>query len=725
MSAWFAWGSGSDGQLGHGDTLDYAEPRRIPESAIFHTVHTGGCHSAAITNNEELFTWGSNSFNQLGYEGNENTKPTLVQSIGTGERADLVACGWSHIVAVLSDRNKSSQRFLILNTDSSSPLSYLTFPIPISVKAIACGWKHSLLVSNCGQVFAWGSGRLGELGLGPNSLVASEPNLIPGVNTAKAVFCGWQHSLIQLESNEVLATGSNRHGQLGILDEITKNLFTPQKLLSIDQRPICFSKISVGWHHTLGLFDGIVYSWGKGSYGQLGHGDNESIRHPQKIHNTPSHIIHVTCGSEHSLFLTSSGVLYSFGWGEHGNLGHKNQDNVFVPKPISYFQENNLQVKACTAAGAVSIALAELSTTTDSCCHFSSCTMVLGFVLLAVLVYAGVRLYTMDRKILINWVANSVLFYFFHMRNVKKYYGQRGYQPQSYEEEVLDGKAAVVIVPFLEDNYAYIIIDKATGDCALVDPADPFTTVDVWREVALRWNEKLHLRLKYILTTHKHFDHAGGNKKIKEVFPDVTIVGGILDNVLCATKLTWHKDAFKIGNLLVETLALPCHTVGHIAYHVTIPGNKTEGLVFTGDTLFVAGTGRFFEGNGEQMYRNLTVVLGSLPKSTKVYCGHEYTLNNLAFASFVEPGNEAIKNKISWAIERRKMNRPTVPSTLGEELDTNPFMRTDHANVAHVINTHHQGKHPKQHGELMQCLREMKDNDVHQQVFEELTSRLN
>ncbi|EQC26047.1 hypothetical protein SDRG_16113 [Saprolegnia diclina VS20] len=339
----------------------------------------------------------------------------------------------------------------------------------------------------------------------------------------------------------------------------------------------------------------------------------------------------------------------------------------------------------------------------------------LAYLFLAGLAYVALRLYLTPRKILINWVANSHLYYYFHLRQVRQRHATPGYKGTSHEAAAFDGHAAIVTAPFLDDNYAYLLIDKASGDCALVDPADPYALLDVWREVVLRYRNEhnITLRLKYILTTHKHFDHAGGNKILAAEFPDVVVVGGILDNVLGATKLTWHKDALMLGSLHIETLALPCHTIGHVGYYVTAPGKSKDGCVFTGDTLFVAGTGRFFEGNGDQMYRNLHVVLGGLPKTTNVYGGHEYTLENLAFALFVEPENEAVQAKIEWAIAQRKKRLPTVPSTLADEWATNPFLRTDVPAVAQAIATHHHAKHPKHPGELVQCLRELKDADVH------------
>ncbi|CAI0459266.1 unnamed protein product, partial [Linum tenue] len=118
------------------------------------------------------------------------------------------------------------------------------------------------------------------------------------------------------------------------------------------------------------------------------------------------------------------------------------------------------------------------------------------------------------------------------------------------------------------------------------------------------------------------------------------------------------------------------HTKGHISYYVT--GKEAEDpAVFTGDTLFIAGCGKFFEGTAEQMHQSLCVTLASLPKHTQVYCGHEYTVKNLQFAQTVEPENAKIKQKLSWAQQQRQAGLPTIPSTIEEEMEINPFVRAD------------------------------------------------
>lgn len=152
-----------------------------------------------------------------------------------------------------------------------------------------------------------------------------------------------------------------------------------------------------------------------------------------------------------------------------------------------------------------------------------------------------------------------------------------------------------------------------------------------------------------------------------------------------------HGDKFAIGDINVECLFTPCHTTGHICYYLTAPGQTPA--VFTGDTLFVAGCGRFFEGTAEQMYSALIDKLGNLPENTQVFCGHEYTQQNLKFAKHVEKDNPDILNRIEWADAKRAKQEPTVPSTIADEKRTNPFMRVNvpsvqkHANANDAVLT--------------------------------------
>uniref|UniRef100_A0A0D3CLC4 cellulose synthase (UDP-forming) n=1 Tax=Brassica oleracea var. oleracea TaxID=109376 RepID=A0A0D3CLC4_BRAOL len=220
---------------------------------------------------------------------------------------------------------------------------------------------------------------------------------------------------------------------------------------------------------------------------------------------------------------------------------------------------------------------------------------------------------------------------------------------------------------------SFWIIDESTGDSAVVDPVDP--------EKVIQSAEQHSANIKFVLTTHHHWDHAGGNEKMKQLVPGIKVYGGSLDKVKGCTDAVDNGDTLSLGHdVNILALHTPCHTKGHISYYVTGKDGETP-AVFTGDTLFVAGCGKFFEGTAEQMHQSLCVTLASLPKPTQVYCGHEYTVKNLEFALTVEPNNEKIQQKLSWARQQRQANLPTIPSTLEEELETNPFMRVNNPEI--------------------------------------------
>ncbi|GFP86636.1 hydroxyacylglutathione hydrolase cytoplasmic [Phtheirospermum japonicum] len=227
----------------------------------------------------------------------------------------------------------------------------------------------------------------------------------------------------------------------------------------------------------------------------------------------------------------------------------------------------------------------------------------------------------------------------------------------------------ILPIPCLVDNYSYMIIDEATKEAAVVDPVEPHKVLRVAQENGVD--------LKLVLTTHHHWDHEGGNEKMKLDIPEIKIFGGSIDDVKACTNKVENGDKLSLGaDISILCLHTPCHTRGHISYYVT--GKEGDDpAVFTGDTLFVAGCGKFFEGTAEQMYQSLCATLGSLPKPTRVYCGHEYTVKNLEFAWAIEPENVKISQKLFWAEQIRKKGIPTVPSTIDEEFETNPFMRVD------------------------------------------------
>ena len=224
---------------------------------------------------------------------------------------------------------------------------------------------------------------------------------------------------------------------------------------------------------------------------------------------------------------------------------------------------------------------------------------------------------------------------------------------------------AITIVPQLSDNFAYLISDDASGECAVVDCAEADKVLD-----AVKHHK---LRLTSVLTTHWHGDHSGGNADIVGKVPGLRVFGASAENgrIPALTNPVADGDQFKVGSLEVRVIGIPAHTNGHVAYYFAQLKS-----VFTGDTLFVGGCGRVFEGKAATMVDSLGK-LAALPDDTKVYCGHEYTEKNLRFALTLEPGNQRLKAKHEWSRKVVAEGGFTVPSTIEDEKLTNPFLRTN------------------------------------------------
>ncbi|CAN0012869.1 unnamed protein product, partial [Ectocarpus sp. 12 AP-2014] len=248
--------------------------------------------------------------------------------------------------------------------------------------------------------------------------------------------------------------------------------------------------------------------------------------------------------------------------------------------------------------------------------------------------------------------------------------------------EAAAGVCAEVIpeVPILSDNYAYLLIDPVTKKTACVDPAEP--------EKVIAAAQARGVEISTLLCTHKHWDHSGGNEAMKKMIPDLEVVSSAYeDGVPAMTLALKDREEYALGSLTVRALHTPCHTRGHVLFFVTSPaagaGEEGDGaaapLVFSGDTLFVGGCGRFFEGDASQMSNALQGVAASLPGATRVFCGHEYTVSNLQFAKSVEPENSAVLDKLDWSRRVLAKGGYTVPSTA--KLKHNPFMRVDETAV--------------------------------------------
>jgi hydroxyacylglutathione hydrolase len=221
----------------------------------------------------------------------------------------------------------------------------------------------------------------------------------------------------------------------------------------------------------------------------------------------------------------------------------------------------------------------------------------------------------------------------------------------------------VVTVPCLSDNYGYLVI-SSTGEAAIVDASEAGSV----RKAI----ERERVRPRAIWSTHHHWDHVGGNEELSREL-GLDVLGHISDcgRLPAFTRGVDSGDDAVVGDVRARCIHVPGHTLGAVAYFIETP---SERAVFTGDTLFSAGCGRLFEGTPAQMHDSLSR-LAALPSDTHVYCGHEYTVANLAFAESVEPSNGAIRAARERATARRKQGEPSIGTTIAEETQVNPFLR--------------------------------------------------
>ena len=229
----------------------------------------------------------------------------------------------------------------------------------------------------------------------------------------------------------------------------------------------------------------------------------------------------------------------------------------------------------------------------------------------------------------------------------------------------------VEIIPCLSDNYSYVIHEKETGTTSIVDPSE-FEACD---KVINKYK-----KLDFILNTHHHADHVGANLELKKKY-NSKILGSSLDKGRIPGLDIFLRDnqKQKIGNLMFEVIFIPGHTKGHIAFFF----NK-EKIAFTGDTLFSLGCGRIFEGTPEMMYQSLNK-LKNLPENTRVYCGHEYTLNNALFLESVIKDND-LSEKIESLKELYDKKQPSIPTTIKEEKKLNFFLKSNEESFKNHLN---------------------------------------
>ena len=250
----------------------------------------------------------------------------------------------------------------------------------------------------------------------------------------------------------------------------------------------------------------------------------------------------------------------------------------------------------------------------------------------------------------------------------------------------------ILIVKCLVDNYSYIIFNEENLLAAVIDPSESKPVIN---EI-----KKNKLKLKYILNTHHHYDHIGGNLKLKEKYSckvvgyeeDKDRIPGI--DISLKDNQKWKNELFEC-----EISHVPGHTSGHICIYI-----KEINALFTGDTLFSLGCGRIFEGTYTEMFNSLSK-MKKFPKNTKIYCGHEYTKKNSDFCLSIDSNNSKLIDKINKIKNNIKLDKPTIPSTLEDELECNIFLRAENLEIQKLL-----GINSSDPIETFVKLRELKDN---------------
>lgn len=238
----------------------------------------------------------------------------------------------------------------------------------------------------------------------------------------------------------------------------------------------------------------------------------------------------------------------------------------------------------------------------------------------------------------------------------------------------------ILRIPALSDNYIFLLYDQNQQIAAVVDPAE--------YEPVAKILQDFDLNLVAIFNTHHHGDHVGANKQLKAAFPDLCIYGGAEDRgrIPGQERFLQDGDRVEFAGRMAEVFFVPGHTKAHIAYYFPPAENDSIGELFCGDTLFAGGCGRLFEGTPADMVKSLTK-LRNLPDQTRVWCAHEYTLSNLKFALTVEARNENLQERYLEVQQQRSQEIATIPSILGLEKLTNPFLRWDAPELQKAMNS--------------------------------------
>ncbi|XP_073144915.1 ultraviolet-B receptor UVR8-like isoform X1 [Henckelia pumila] len=337
-----SWGRGEDGQLGHGDADDRFSPTHLIglDGKEIVSVSCGADHTTAYSESQtQVHSWGWGDFGRLGHGNSSDLfSPQPIKAL-QGLQIKQIACGDSHCLAVTMEgevqswgRNQNGQLGLGNTEDSLVPRKIEAFQ-GISIKMVAAGAEHTAAVTEDGELYGWGWGRYGNLGLGDR-----DDRLVPGIVSSVEgekmvlVACGWRHTISVSSSGSLFTYGWSKYGQLGHGD--FEDHLIPHRLESLGGN--CISQISGGWRHTMALTtDGKLYGWGWNKFGQLGVGDN--IDHCSPVQITfplDQKVEKISCGWRHTLAVTERQNVFSWGRGTNGQLGHGDTVDLNAPKII-------------------------------------------------------------------------------------------------------------------------------------------------------------------------------------------------------------------------------------------------------------------------------------------------------------------------------------------------------------------------------------------------------
>ncbi|KAB2011241.1 hypothetical protein ES319_D09G006800v1 [Gossypium barbadense] len=337
-----SWGRGEDGQLGHGDAEDRLSPTRLSalDGHDIISITCGADHTIAYSlSNAEVYSWGWGDFGRLGHGNSSDLfTPQPIKALH-GLRIKQIACGDSHCLAVTMEgevqswgRNQNGQLGLGTTEDSPVPQKIKAFQ-GISIKMVAAGAEHTAAISKEGALYGWGWGRYGNLGLGDRNdrLV---PEKVSTLNEEKMnmVACGWRHTISVSVIGGLYTYGWSKYGQLGHGD--FEDHLVPYKVEALADSSI--KQISGGWRHTMALTsDGKLYGWGWNKFGQVGVGENTDICSPVQVKfPNDQRVVQVSCGWRHTLAITEEQNIFSWGRGTNGQLGHGESMDRNFPKII-------------------------------------------------------------------------------------------------------------------------------------------------------------------------------------------------------------------------------------------------------------------------------------------------------------------------------------------------------------------------------------------------------